>query len=49
MHIYVNIINIILEMTTVSEERYRENQNTQFMNNKLFPKIVSFMRAQMTI
>jgi len=31
-------------MRTVSGKRCRENQNTHFMLNKIFPEIVPFMR-----
>ena len=35
---------ILLRMRNVSDKHYRENQNTRFMFNKFFPKIVPFMR-----
>jgi len=31
-------------MRNVSDKRCRENQNTHFMLNNFFPKIVPFMR-----
>jgi len=34
---------ILLRMTDVSDKSCRENQNTPFMFNNVFPKIVLFM------
>jgi hypothetical protein len=43
-HIYDNIsLWIILRMRSVLDKSYRENQNTHFMLNNFFSKIVSFM------
>ena len=35
---------VILKMRNVSDKRCRENQNTRFIFNNFFPKIVQFMR-----
>jgi len=35
---------ILSRMTNVSDKSCRENRNTHFVFNKVFPKIVSFMR-----
>jgi len=36
--------SVLLIMRNVSDKSCRENQNTHFTFNKLFPKIVPFMR-----
>jgi hypothetical protein len=44
MYIYDNILShwIILKMRNISDKYCRENQNTYFMFNNVFPKIVSY-------
>ena len=36
---------ILLRMRKISYKSYRENQNTHFINNNFFLKLVTFMRS----
>jgi len=44
LYIWYNFAKFFLEWEIVLENSCRENQNSHFMFNGLFPKIVSFMR-----
>jgi len=41
---FIKSRSVLLRMKNVSDKRFRENQNTHFIFNNLFSKIVSFMR-----
>ena len=43
-HKFMTISRGILRMRNVSDKSCRENQNTYFVFNNIFPKIVPFMR-----
>jgi hypothetical protein len=43
MYIYGNIAPIVLKTTNVSDKRCRGNQNTHFVSNNIFMKIVPFI------
>ena len=36
--------SVLLRMKNFADENYRENQNTHFMFNNFFSKVVPFMR-----
>ena len=44
VYTYDNISLILLKIRNVVDKSCRKNQNTHFMFNNLFPKIVPFMR-----